>query len=92
MTHFVSTVVELSTCHRCGLPILRALDEGIAARVDLVPLPDLAAEIAAIATGRQTYTRLRNGTLAYRDETRLADPKLASPVHAQHACPTRRTP
>lgn len=92
MTHFISTEAELSACATCGLPILRALDEGIPARVDLVPLFDLVAEIAAIATGRLTYTRLRNGTLAHRDEVRLADPAMASRVHAQHQCPdgTRR--
>lgn len=92
MTHFISTPAELSTCATCALPILRALDEGIPARVDLVPLPGLPAEIAAIATGRQTYTRLRNGGLAYRDEVRLSDPAMATPVHAQHTCQPRRTP
>lgn len=90
MTHFVSTAAVLSVCHRCGLPILRALDEGLPARVDLVPLPDLGAEITAIVTGRQTYTRLRNGGLAYRDDTRLSDPAMAATVHAQHACQPRR--
>lgn len=86
MTHFVSTTAELSTCGTCALPVLRALDEGVPACVDLVPLPNLAAEITAIATGRWTYTRLRDGSLAYRDETRLSDPAMASPVHAAHAC------
>ena len=90
MTHFVSTAAELSACNTCGMPILRALDEGLPARVDRVPLPDLSAEITAIATGRQTYTRLRNGGLAYRDETRLSDPAMASRVHAQHVCQPRR--
>lgn len=86
MIRLVSTKAELSTCATCALPVLRALDEGIPACVDLVPLPDLAAEIAAIATGRHTYTRLRDGTLAYRDEIRLSDPAMATPVHAGHAC------
>jgi hypothetical protein len=91
MTHFVSTVAELSACTTCGLPTLRALDEGMPARVDLVPLSDLPAEITAIAGGRRTYTRLRNGQLAYRDDTRLSDPAMAAPVHAEHRC-TRRRP
>jgi len=86
VTHFVSTAAELSACTTCGMPILRALDEGLPARVDLVPLPGLPAEIAAIACSRRTYTRLRNGQLAYRDETRLSDPHMASPVHAEHTC------
>lgn len=88
-THFVSTPAELSTCGGCGMPTLRALDEGLPACVDLVPLPGLPAEIAAIAGGRQTYTRLRDGGLARRDESRLRDPAMASPVHAQHMCTSR---
>jgi hypothetical protein len=87
MTHLVSTKAELSMCATCALPVLRALDEGMAACVDLVPLAGLAAEVAAIATGHQTYTRLRDGTLAYRDESRLSDPAMASPIHAAHTCP-----
>jgi hypothetical protein len=84
--HFVSTEGKLSTCPRCALPVLRALDEGIPACVDLIPLPDLGAEIAAIANGHWTYTRLNNGYLAYRDTSRLADPAMAGRVHAEHTC------
>jgi hypothetical protein len=87
MGYLVSTPADLSACPRCDMPILIGLDEGLQARVDLVPLPNLAAEIAAIATGRWTYTRLRDGSLAHRDQSRLADPLLAAPVHAEHACP-----
>lgn len=87
--HFVSTPAELSACASCALPVLRALDEGMPACVDLIPLPDLAAEVAAIATGRWTYTRIPGGGLAYRDVNRLADPAMASPVHAAHTCPRR---
>lgn len=89
--HFVSAPAELSACPHCPMPVLRGLDEGIPACVDLVPLSGLPAEIAAIASGLRTYTRLRDGTLAYRDDSRLGDPAMASPVHAQHACPTRST-
>lgn len=89
MTHFVSTAAALSICECCDMPTLTALDEGIPARVELIPLPALAAEIAAIAHGRLTYTRLRNGQLAVRDQYRLADPDSASQVHAQHVCPKR---
>ncbi|WP_433368401.1 hypothetical protein ACQPZX_41490 [Actinoplanes sp. CA-142083] len=84
--HFVSTEAKLAICPRCTRPVLRAHDEGIPACVDLVPLPNLGAEIAAIARGLWTYTRLRNGYLAYRDTTRLADPAMAGQVHAEHAC------
>lgn len=89
MSHFVSTVAELSGCRYCPMPVLRALDEGLPACVDLLPLTDLAAEITALAAGQATYTRLRNGQLAHRDLSRLADPAMSSPVHAQHACPGR---
>lgn len=90
--HLISTTAELSICATCGMPILRALDEGLPARVDLLPLPDLPAEITAIACGRKTYTRIPGGGLAHRDETRLSDPAMAAPVHAQHACTPRRNP
>jgi len=87
MNHFVNTPAELATCPRCGMPTLRALDEGIPATVDLLPLPGgLPAEVAAIASGRRTYARLLNGQLAYRDQSRLADNHLASNIHAQHDC------
>lgn len=92
MTHFVSTPAELSACKACDMPTLRALDEGMPTKVDLLPLPDLPAEITAIATGRRTYTRLRNGQLAHRDQTRLSDPDMATPVHAEHQCTPRRRP
>lgn len=87
MSHLVSTPAELSACARCRLPTLRALDEGMPARVDLLPLPDLPSEIAAIAAGRWTYARLRDGGLAYRDISRLSDPDMARlHIHAEHDC------
>lgn len=89
MIHFESTVADLSACAHCQIPVLRALDEGIAACVDLVPLAGLPAEITAIAEGLWTYTRLGNGHLIYRDVTRLADPNLTGHIHAQHRCPRR---
>jgi hypothetical protein len=86
--HFVSTPAALSICTRCDMPTLTALDEGIPARVDLLPLPDISAEIAAIAGGRWTYVRLADGGLAYRDDHRLAEPTPPDRIHAQHVCPT----
>ena len=90
MTHLISTPAALSGCARCPMPVLRALDEGVPACVDLVPLDDLAAEIAALAAGLATYNRLPGDHLAYRDQSRLSDPDTSHPIHAEHAC--RRTP
>lgn len=95
MTHLITTPATLGTCPRCWLPTLTGIDEGIPVRVDLIPLPNLAAEINALAAGRWTYARLRDGSLAHRDTDRLADPQLSAPVHVQHTCPhplPRRTP
>ncbi|MER5703494.1 hypothetical protein ABT023_16335 [Micromonospora sp. NPDC002296] len=86
MTHFISTPAALATCPRCRLPIITAHDEGIRVRVDLVPLPDQAAEIAALLQGRTTYTRLRNGHLVTRDAPRIAARTLTGPTHADHRC------
>ena|SRR5687767_13343368 len=86
MTHFVSTVATPSRCPRCRTPILTALDEGLTARVDLAPLRDRQAEIAALLTGRRTYNRLNIGHLVYRDATRIAGNSLAGTVHAEHQC------
>lgn len=89
MSHFVSTLAQLAVCHRCGTPVLDALDEGIRIRVDLLPLSP-AGQARALAAGQQTYGRLRDGQLAYRCATRLADRRMAERVHAKHDC--RRAP
>lgn len=85
MTHFASTPAELDTCHRCGMPVLTALDEGLLIRVNLLPLT-LAQQIAALAAGKPTYGRLADGQLAYRCATRLPDPRMAQRVHTKHNC------
>lgn len=87
--HLVSTAARLGTCALCRMPVLRALDEGQPAVVDLLPIGGgLPAEVTAIGSGRRTYARLNNGQLAYRDQSRLADNTLTR-IHAQHDC-TRR--
>ena len=86
MTHFISTPAQLTTCPRCKLPILTAHDEGLRVRVDLIPLPDRQAEIAALLEGRWTYTRTRNGHLVHRDATRIAAGTITGPIHADHKC------
>lgn len=86
MRHLESTAAQLDTCRRCGMPVLHALDEGVRIRVDLVPLPNLAAQVAALAAGRPTFAQLRGGQLAYRDPSRLANPAMAERVHTEHEC------
>lgn len=84
--HFASTPAAISTCPRCQTPTLAALDEGLTARVDFVPLPDTQAEIAALLEGRNTYTRLGNNHLVHRDAHRIAARTLTGPTHAEHKC------
>lgn len=75
----------LKTCHRCRRLILTGLAEGVHAYVDLIPV-SAAGEIAALLSGRETYTLRRSG-LIRRDVYRRADPTLAAPVLATHVCP-----
>ena len=86
-THLISTVANETACPRCHGAILTALDEGLPARVDTTPLPNHQAEIAALLTGRRTYTQLPTGELAHRDPDRITDPNLRGTIHAEHKCP-----
>jgi hypothetical protein len=88
--HFASTAAQLDTCRRCGMPVLCALDEGMLTRVDLLPIP-LAAQVAALAAGIHTYAQISGGYLAYRDPSRLADPRMSERVHIPHHCTRRKT-
>lgn len=85
--HFETTLPTVDTCRRCGRPVLFGLAEGLTVRADPVPLT-AAAEDQALTAGRQTYTLTRTG-LVHRDESRRADPRLSSPVVADHLCPRR---
>jgi hypothetical protein len=85
--HFETTPPLVHRCRRCAQPVIYGLAEGIPARTDVHPI-DAAAEAAAVAAGRQTYTLTRPG-LVHRDETRRTDPLLASPVLVEHTCPRR---
>lgn len=85
--HLVTTRAKPDTCHRCQDPILIGLAEGLTARVDITPLPDRDAEIAALLAGLRTYTCFSNSELAYRDPTRIRDPRLnRRDIHAEHKC------
>jgi len=89
--HLATTAARDSTCARCGAPTLVGLAEGLTARVDVTPLPDRAAEIAALLANKATYTRMRNKELVHRDAGRIGDPHLRGDIHAQHKClPTPR--
>lgn len=86
MSHLISTTATETTCPRCHTPLLVALDDGLPARVDAQPLPDRAAEIAALLDNRWTYTRTHYGQLIHRDATRIAARTLQGTIHAEHKC------
>jgi hypothetical protein len=86
--HFDTTPPAVRACPVCQRPLLHGLAEGLLARADPVPV-DPAAERQALDAGRWTYTLRRTG-LIHRDPDRRADPTLAAPVVAAHACPGRR--
>lgn len=82
--HLVSTTVQPATCPRCRRQILVALDEGLPARVDPAPITP-AEEIAALLTGRWTYTRTRQGDLIHRDAGRIRGHPPGD-IHIEHRC------
>lgn len=84
--HFASTTATDSHCQRCQGPILTALDEGITARVDARPLPNPAAEVAALLDNRRTFVLTANRLLIYRDASRIAGGKQRGSIHAEHRC------
>ncbi len=86
MSHLTSTVARGKPCPRCHKPTLVALDEGIPARVDAIPLADLQAEIAALLQGRWTYIHTTYGHLVHRDPNRIAANTIRGPIHAEHRC------
>lgn len=83
--HFETTTPLVHTCPRCQKPVIYGLAEGLAARVDLLPLDPIRDEPGAVLAGRQTYTLTRTG-LVHRDAYRRSDPTLTGPVLAQHHC------
>jgi len=85
--HFETTVATVDTCRRCGRPVLFGLAEGQAVRTDPLPLT-ADGEAQALTAGRLTFTLARAG-LVYRDQSRRTDPRLSTPVVAEHDCPRR---
>lgn len=83
--HFETTTPSVHTCQACGRLTLYGLAEGLPVHADPVPLTALG-ELLALAAGRQTYTLRRSG-LIHRDASRRADPRLSTPVVADHSCP-----
>ncbi|MEU8329831.1 hypothetical protein [Micromonospora sp. NPDC048839] len=90
---FKSTATTPTRCERCHAPLLTALDEGLAARVDATPLPDRQAEIAALLNGQWTYTHTNNRHLVVRTPERITAGLLRGTTHAEHKCngPTQLT-
>lgn len=89
MNHLATTPARETTCPRCGAAMLIGLAEGLTAKVDIDPLPDRLAEIAALLANKSTYTRLGNKELVHRDAGRITDPKLQGHIHAEHRCPPK---
>lgn len=83
--HLISTRPVDSHCRHCGTAILIGLAEGLAARVDAIPIPP-RSEVDALIEGRWTYTR-RPAELIHRDARRIAGNSLFGAIHAEHRCP-----
>lgn len=88
MTHFVSTPTSHTTCPRCDAPLLVAIDEGLAARVDATPI-NRHQEIAALVAGKWTYTHAGH-QLIHRDPARIRSNQPPGTIHAQHLCGSTR--
>jgi hypothetical protein len=82
--HLITTPATGQACRHCHTPVLAGLAEGLHTRVDLTPL-NPADEVAALLTGRWTYTLTRTG-LIHRDATRIAGDTLTGPILADHKC------
>jgi hypothetical protein len=86
MKHLISTTATDTHCPRCHAPVITALDSGLTARVDRVPLPDAQAEIAVLLDNRRTYTLTRYHHLIHRDPGHIANGTLNGTTHAEHKC------
>jgi hypothetical protein len=91
VTIFITSRPKPEQCQRCGRLQLIGLDEGVAYRVEPVPL-HAHAELAARLAGRNTYAVIA-GQLAYRDQDRITGDRRHGrpPVVATHSC-VRPTP
>lgn len=90
--------VHLDTCRHCGRAVLVGLDAdttALTARCDPEPHhPTRHQEVAAVLTGRATYTVLtaRGGKeLHYRDEYQISSPHRPYPIVYSHQCATTTT-
>jgi hypothetical protein len=84
-SHLITTRSTQDPCPRCGAPVYTGWAEGLHATVDTEPL-DPANEVAALITGRWTYTRTPGGELVHRDAGRITGGSVPGTVHAQHRC------
>lgn len=90
--HHVSTTASESTCHHCGAATLDAYDEGLHVKVDGAPIgfagspASVAAELAALVAGAQTYVRTRGGDLVHRTAERISLGRPSGTIHRQHQC------
>lgn len=92
MTRYLVSTQAVDTACWCGAPVLRALDEGLEAKVDVAPV-DRAGEIAALLAGRHTYSLSpRSRYLIYRSAEHILAGDLKGTVHAQHRCTTYKQP
>jgi hypothetical protein len=71
-------------CPHCRAWTLAGHVDGVVVRVEVAPVASVAAEVRARIAGLDTYDRLRDGELVYRNDYRITRREL--PVHAQHKC------
>jgi hypothetical protein len=84
--HLISTPSRVVTCH-CGATLLAAHDSGEPVTVDATPLPDRAAEIAALIQNRRTYTHTIGRQLIHRTPGIIRSGWPPGTIHASHKCP-----
>lgn len=82
--HMITTSPSPTVCRSCRRPILAATVAGLDRHIDLATLND-EGELAALISGRTTY-QLHGELLVERNHLKLAQPRPAVPVLADHSC------
>jgi hypothetical protein len=80
-----STPVRRKLCHGCRHWTLMATAEGLPVTVEVRPI-DRVKELPALIRGLATYALLAGGTLAHRDQWRIAGGLIGRGIYVQHQC------
>ena len=83
----ITRTAKPRTCPHCHAPVLAAIDDIVAHRINLDPIPvNALGEAVAILTGRTTYG-IFYGEPVQRDSTEIAyRPADIRPIYATHHC------